>query len=126
LSALDWTADGEPSVAWVLTVPGDAPFIPRDLVSRLHATRQAAEALLACATSDNRTHPVIALWPVSIRNELRHAVADQGIRKIEDFTQRYRRAAVEWPVMPVDPFFNVNTPDDLTEADRLVAHYPDL
>jgi molybdopterin-guanine dinucleotide biosynthesis protein A len=126
LSALDWTASVEPSFAWVLTLPGDAPFIPRDLVSRLHAAREATTAQLACATSDNRTHPVIALWPVSIRDELRHAVADRGIRKIEDFTRRYLRATVDWPVTPVDPFFNVNTPDDLAEADRLVARYPDV
>jgi molybdopterin-guanine dinucleotide biosynthesis protein A len=126
ISALDWAAGADPSFAWVLTLPGDAPFIPRDLVSRLHAAREAADASLACAASDNRTHPVIALWPVSIRDELRHAVADQGIRKIEDFTRRYRRATADWPVTPVDPFFNVNTPDDLAEADRLAARHPDL
>jgi molybdopterin-guanine dinucleotide biosynthesis protein A len=126
LAALDWAAVADPSLTWVLTLPGDAPFIPRDLVSRLHAARQINDATLACATSDNRTHPVIALWPVSIRDEVRHAVADQGIRKMEDFTQRYRRATVDWPVTPVDPFFNVNTPDELAEANRLVASHPDL
>jgi molybdopterin-guanine dinucleotide biosynthesis protein A len=126
LAALDWAALTDPGFTWVLTLPGDAPFIPRDLVSRLHAARLREEATLACAASHNRTHPVIALWPVSIRDELRHAVADQGVRKIEAFTQRYRRATLDWPATPVDPFFNVNTPDDLAEADRLVANYPDL
>jgi molybdopterin-guanine dinucleotide biosynthesis protein A len=126
LAALDWAAGIDPSLTWVLSLPGDAPFIPRDLVLRLHAARDANDAVLACATSDNRTHPVIALWPVSIRDELRHAVADQGVRKVEDFAQRYRRATVDWPVTPVDPFFNINTPDELAEADRLVARHPEL
>ncbi|MBV8455863.1 MAG: molybdenum cofactor guanylyltransferase MobA, partial [Acetobacteraceae bacterium] len=126
LAALDWAASTDPSLTWVLTLPGDAPFVPRDLVSRLHAARQRDDATLACAASQNRTHPVIALWPVSIRDDLRHAVADQGVRKIEAFTQQYRRATVDWPATPVDPFFNVNTPDDLAEADRLVARHPEL
>ncbi len=126
LAALDWAASADPSLAWVLTLPGDAPFIPRDLAFRLHEARQANNATLACAASDNRAHPVIALWPVSIRDELRYAVAELGIRKIEAFTGQYRRTTVEWPMKPVDPFFNVNTPDDLAEANRLIVDHPYL
>lgn len=126
LAALDWAASTDPSLNWVVTLPGDAPFIPRDLVSRLHVARAATDATLACAASHNRTHPVVALWPISIRNALRQAVADQGIRKIETFTERYSRTTVEWPTTPVDPFFNVNTLDDLAEANHLVARHPDL
>jgi molybdenum cofactor guanylyltransferase len=126
LAALEWTSAIEPEIAWVLTLPGDAPFIPRDVVSRLHAARQLNDTMLACAASRGRTHPVIALWPVSIRDALREAIADSGIRKIEAFTERYRRATEEWPVTPVDPFFNINTPKDLEEANLLVARHPDL
>jgi molybdopterin-guanine dinucleotide biosynthesis protein A len=126
LAALDWVAGNDPGLTWVLTLPGDVPFIPRDLVSRLHVARQADDATLACAASLNRAHPVVALWPTSIRDVLRQAVADQGVRKIEAFTERYPRATVEWPATPVDPFFNVNTPDDLAEANRLVVYHPDL
>ena len=125
-AALDWAANADPKLTWVLTLPGDSPFIPWDLAARLHAAREGNDATLACAASHNRAHPVIALWPVSIRDELRHAVADQGIRRIEAFTERYRRATVEWPTVPVDPFFNVNTPEDLAEANRLVTDHLDL
>jgi molybdopterin-guanine dinucleotide biosynthesis protein A len=126
LAALDWAAYTDPNLTWVVTLPGDTPFVPRDLVSRLHAARERNDATLACAASHNRTHPVIALWPVWIRDELRHAVADQSIRRIEAFTQRHSRVTVEWSAKPVDPFFNVNTPEDLAEANRLVAGRPDL
>ena len=126
LAALDWAASTDPSFTWVMTLPGDVPFIPRDLVSRLHAACRVNDATLACAASGNRSHPVIALWPIGIRDELRQAVADRGIRKVETFTQQYRRATVAWPVMAVDPFFNVNTPDDLAEANRLIVNYHDL
>ena len=126
LAALEWVASSAPLIEWVVTVPGDAPFLPRDLVPRLHASLRSSGGTLACAASQGRTHPVVALWPISIRHELRDAVANQGIRKVDAFTGRYPGSTVAWSTEPVDPFFNVNTPEDLTEADRLVALYPDL
>jgi molybdopterin-guanine dinucleotide biosynthesis protein A len=126
LAALDWTAASEPSIEWVVTVPGDAPFLPRDLVARMHEAVRREGAHLACASSLGRTHPVVALWPVSIRDELRHVLTERGIRRIDRFTAPYTRAVVEWDAIPADPFFNVNTPEDLAEASRLVGAYPDL
>jgi molybdopterin-guanine dinucleotide biosynthesis protein A len=126
LAALDWTAASEPSIAWVVTAPGDAPFLPKDLVTRLHEACRREGAQLACAGSLGRTHPVVALWPVSIRHELRQVLTERGIRRIDRFTEPYKRAVVEWNATPVDPFFNVNTPEDLAEADRLVRTWPDL
>jgi molybdopterin-guanine dinucleotide biosynthesis protein A len=126
LAALEWAAQVEPAIEWVVTGPGAAPFLPVDLVQRLHAARRREAADLACAGSLGRTHPVVALWPVSIRDELHAAVADQGIRRIDRFTGRYACAVEEWATEPIDPFFNVNTPEDLREADRLAALHPDL
>lgn len=116
IAGLDWAAVHPSRATWIVTVPGDCPFVPPDLVARLHEGRGTAE--LACAASGGWTHPVVGLWPLSIRDALRAAVQD-GMRKIDAFTARYATPAVEWPVNPVDPFFNVNTPDDLAEADRL-------
>jgi molybdenum cofactor guanylyltransferase len=126
LTALEWIATTDPAIEWVVTVPGDAPFLPPDLVARLHAARHREQAALACAGSLGRTHPVVGLWPVSIRQDLREAVSGQGIRRIDRFTGRYPCAVEQWATDPVDPFFNVNTPEDLAEADRLVAIYPGL
>lgn len=116
IAGLDWAARHPSGAAWIVTVPGDCPFIPRDLAARLHQGRGAAD--LACAASGGWTHPVAALWPLSIRGALRAAVLN-GVRKIDAFTGRYALAAVEWPALPVDPFLNVNTPDDVREAGRL-------
>lgn len=126
LAALEWTALSAPGIEWVVTVPGDAPFLPRDLILRLHAGRHRDSAAFACAASEGRTHPVVALWPVSVRGELRRAVAEDGIRKVDAFTQRYPCSVVPWPTASVDPFFNVNTPADLAEADHLVTIHPEL
>ena len=118
IAGLDWAAAHPSGARWIVTVPGDCPFIPSDLVARLHDGRGAAD--LACAASGGWTHPVVGLWPLSIRDALRAAVRD-GVRKIDAFTARYAAATVEWPVDGVDPFFNVNTPEDLAEADRLAG-----
>lgn len=126
LAALEWTALSEPATEWVVTVPGDAPFLPPDLVSRLHSERNRTNATFAFAASGGRTHPVVGLWPVLIRDELRRAVAVDDIRKVDAFTRRYPGTAVEWPQTPVDPFLNVNTAEDLAEADRLASIHTTL
>jgi molybdopterin-guanine dinucleotide biosynthesis protein A len=69
---------------------------------------------------------VVGLWPVNLRKELRRALTDEGVRKVEEWSSRYERAIVEWPTDPVDPFFNVNTPAEAAEAERLAARYRDI
>ena len=121
LAGLDFAAREMPDAEWVASVPGDCPFLPRDLVARLHAARERAATPLACARSGNWRHPVVALWRVDLRDDLRHALTEEGLRKIEVWTARHGVAIAEWPDKPVDPFFNVNTPEDLAEANRIAA-----
>ena len=121
LAALDWTAANRPDVKLVLSAAADCPFLPRDLVSRLHAALEAENAELAVAASDGQSHPVIGLWSVALREQLRHALVVEDVRKIDRWTARFRLATVTWPTTPLDPFFNANTMDDIAEADRLAA-----
>ncbi|OQW56595.1 MAG: molybdenum cofactor guanylyltransferase MobA [Proteobacteria bacterium SG_bin9] len=119
LTALEWTATNKPGIEWVLSTATDCPFLPRDLVERLQAARIAENAQLAVASSGGQTHPVIGLWNVSLRDELRHALVVEDMRKIDRWTARYRLATVEWPDTPIDPFFNANTVDDIAAAEEL-------
>jgi len=121
LAGLDWAATNRPDVQWLLSAAADCPFLPRDLVARLHQARAAENAQLAVAASDGQSHPVIGLWSVALRTELRHALVVEDIRKIDRWTARYRLATVTWPTTPLDPFFNANTMDDIAEAERLAA-----
>ena len=121
LAALDWAAANRPEVSWMLSAAADCPFLPRDLVSRLHRARIEQDAQLAVAASDGQSHPVIGLWKVTLRDELRHALVVEDIRKIDRWTARYRLATVEWPAQPLDPFFNANTMDDIAAAERLAT-----
>lgn len=120
LAGLDWIADHRPQTEWLLSVAADTPFIPNDLALRLHRARAVAGTQLACAASAGQQHHAIGLWPVGLREDLRRALA-AGERKLGRWTQTHGVAVAEWLSEPIDPFFNVNTPEDLAEAERLAA-----
>ena len=124
LAGLDWAAANAPDIETVASVPGDCPFLPRDLVQRLRTVRADADLPLVCARSGEWRHPVVGLWPVALREDLRRALTVEGLRKIEIWTGRHGVALADWPLEPVDPFFNVNTPEDAAAADGLALANP--
>jgi molybdopterin-guanine dinucleotide biosynthesis protein A len=121
LAALDWAAANRPEIAFVASVAADTPFLPRDFVARLDRERAGNPAQVVCAASGGRTHPVDALWPVALRDDLRHALVDLGLRKMGLFADRRGAVHADWRAHPIDPFLNVNTPEDLAEAEALIA-----
>jgi molybdopterin-guanine dinucleotide biosynthesis protein A len=123
LAGLDWLSAQNNGVEWMMSVPGDCPFLPDDLVERLHEARRVmgAGVPFACARSGEWRHPVVGLWPVALRLALRKALVDEDLRKIEVFTARHGIAIAEWPDRPIDPFFNVNTPEDIKRAEEVEA-----
>jgi len=123
LAGLDWTAANRPDCAVVVSIASDAPFLPGDLVARLVEGMHKEGAELACAASGGQPHPVIGLWPVRLRDELRRALAAEGIRKVDAWTARYALATVAFPdeIDGVDPFFNANRPEDLDRAAARLA-----
>jgi molybdenum cofactor guanylyltransferase len=124
LAGLDWAAAHASGIEWLLSVPGDCPFLPKNLLERLHQARLAASTPFACARSGEWRHPVVALWSVALREDLRHALTEEGLHKIEIWTARHGIAIADWPPEPIDPFFNVNTPEDAARAEKLAAQYP--
>jgi molybdopterin-guanine dinucleotide biosynthesis protein A len=123
LAGLDWLAAQASGIEWVLSVPGDCPFLPDDLAERLHMARRkmGAGVPLACARSGQWRHPVVALWPLALREDLRKALVKEDLRKIEVWTARHGVAIADWAAEPVDPFFNINTPEDAAKAAQIVA-----
>jgi molybdopterin-guanine dinucleotide biosynthesis protein A len=107
LAGLDWAA--AQGVDTLLTVPGDTPFIPRDLAVRLAPAP-------SCAVRAGRTHHLVALWPVDARTELRQFLTNPGSRRVADFAASIGMRQTVFPIVASDPFFNINTPSDLAEA----------
>lgn len=118
LAAMDWTATHAPQASHVMSFAGDAPFLPRDLVAQLVASLDEG-AEIARATSFGQRHPVFCLWPVKIRAELRDQLVNHDMRKIDLFTSSWPVAEVDFEGIP-DPFFNVNTPAERDEAERIL------
>ncbi|HRW61007.1 MAG TPA: molybdenum cofactor guanylyltransferase MobA [Defluviicoccus sp.] len=126
LTAMRWALASAPSCRWLASFAADTPFLPRDLVERLRAAVADDGArdgtAIACAASGGRSHPVIALWPVALADDLETAVTVENIRKIDAWTARYTVHHVSFAIETGDdPFFNVNTPQDLTRAAERMA-----
>ncbi|WP_349596291.1 molybdenum cofactor guanylyltransferase MobA [Azospirillum argentinense] len=121
LTGMEWARVHAPDCRWLASFATDAPFIPGDLVARLVAAVEREGADLACARSDGQEHPVFGLWRVDLADDLRRAMVEEDMRKVDAWTARYRLAVADFATDPVDPFFNTNRPDDLAEAERLMA-----
>jgi molybdopterin-guanine dinucleotide biosynthesis protein A len=118
LAALDWAAAREADA--VLTVAGDTPFLPADLVARLQgASTPGGMAIAASPDEDGtlRRHPTVGLWPVMLREDLRNALED-GVRKVGAWAGRHEPGIAVFEATPFDPFFNVNAPEDLATAEQ--------
>lgn len=127
-----WLASWPDLIIWRRAIPilthavsaaTDTPFLPADLFAKLDAARIAAKAEIAIARSDNIVHPTFALWPIDVRGDLREALIDEDLRRVTTFFSRYRCAYADWSVAPFDPFFNVNTSDDLRIAEQILADH---
>lgn len=117
LAGLDWAADL--GASHIVTAAADTPFFPGDLVPALLAASEAQGKPIALARTENGRHPTFGLWPVALRDDLRSALMG-GLRKVVLWTDSHGTAYADFPSGRFDPFFNVNTPEDLAQAERLV------
>ena len=120
LTGLKWAAANIAGAQHIVTFPVDAPFFPVDLVSRFETAIEGSTSRLACASSAGRTHPVFGLWPLSLAKDLHKALLDEDIRRIDAWTARHDLVEVSFSAEPFDPFFNLNRPDDLIEAEKVL------
>ncbi len=121
LAGMTWAATSLPTARYIVTTPCDTPFFPENLVDAFAVAARDGHPCIVLARSAEGLHPVFGLWPVALANDLEHAL-DSGVRKILDWTAQYPTRTVTFPpaqigAVSVDPFFNINTPEDLAEAD---------
>ncbi len=124
MPGLSGSRTNRPDIRSIVTVPTDTPFVPLDLVARFLAVPRRSPTLLV-ARSESGVHPVVGLWPVEIAPDLAKALA-QGTRKVGDWTKRQMAVEVLFPPSEIggkklDPFFNINRPEDLAEAEALLG-----
>lgn len=120
-SALDWAC--ALGAEWLVTLPCDTPFAPRDLAKRLTGAAAKSGAACAVASSEGVLHPACALWRPQLTGALGDYLAT-GRRSLIGFAEQARCATAGWPNNPYDPFFNVNAPEDLLAAESIAAALP--
>ncbi len=122
LTGLDWMSRQSPKPDYMLSLPGDAPLIPEDLVHKLMNSITETNSDVASVSSNNRTHPVIALWSLDLLEDLRTSVVEEHIRKIDRWTGRRKTIYVDWNTDAYDPFYNINRVEDLKGAEDILLN----
>jgi len=127
LAGLRWAAAHRPDALFVVSVAVDTPFFPRNLVLAMSESRGSDERAIALASSAAGVHPVFGLWPVALADDLEAFLRSGANPKVMAFVDRHVRVDAPFDNMTladgtsVDPFFNVNTPQDLASARRIAA-----
>lgn len=120
LAAMEWLRDREPEVKWLSSFPADSPFFSGDVVNRLMRRIRESGAPVACAASRGRRSPLFALWSIALLDDLSQQLQKEE-RKVESFQDRHQCQAVLFDHHPVDPFYNINTAEDLEAARTLIS-----
>jgi molybdopterin-guanine dinucleotide biosynthesis protein A len=120
LAGMEWAKAHHPHSGWILTAPADVPFLPLDLTVRLCGHLHVPEPDVLMVRHGRRREHTIAVWSVKLAADLRRAVLQEGVRRVEEFARRYNFAELVWPG-PADPFLNVNTPAEFALATRRLA-----
>lgn len=120
LAGMEWTRRHHPHAGWILTAPADVPFLPLDLTVRLCGLMHVPEPDVLMVRHGRRREHTLAIWSVKLAADLRRAVLEEGVRRVEEFASRYRLAELAW-TGAADAFLNVNTPESLIAAERQFA-----
>jgi len=118
-SAIKWAKKSINPVSHVITVPVDTPLLPIDLVHRMSLELKIKKSDIIFASSNNNIYPVVSMWSLSLDNYLDKALSN-GVRKIDAFTSSYNVSVVDWSFKDVDPFFNINNPEDILLAEKYI------
>ena len=118
---MEWARKHHPHAGWILTAPADVPFLPMDLTVRLCGLMHVPEPDVLMVRHGRRREHALAVWSVKLAGDLRRALLEEGLRRVDAFAERYVLAELAWPGGGA-PFLNVNTPADLSAAaDQLKA-----
>lgn len=115
-AGMEWLATNKADCTHIVTVAADTPFFPVDLASTMSSAALDETAIVLAASGGHR-HPVFGFWPVALAGDLALFLSSQESRKVIHFVERHRNAVAEFPMIEVedielDPFFNINTPDE--------------
>jgi len=121
LAALEWMRENRPKARWLASFACDSPFLPTDMVKRLVEAAREGRTLVAVAASSGRHHPVFAVWSADIASTSEDVLVRGGFRKMDDWIATMPSVRVSFAAEPIDPFTNINTPEELAHAEEYIV-----
>jgi molybdopterin-guanine dinucleotide biosynthesis protein A len=119
LTAMKWAKENSPKCSWVASFPCDTPFFPEKIILKFIEESKKKESLMLCASSHGRKHNIFGLWSLELYDKLHHDIVNNKVRKVQDWTKANSIKNLEFKFKDYDPFFNINTAEDLKFAKKL-------
>ena len=122
LTAMKWAKKNLKECSWIATFPCDTPFFPESIIEKFIEKSKIKESLLLCASSHGRKHNIFGLWSLELYEKLQDDLINNNIRKVQDWTEKHKITKVEFKFKEYDPFFNINTLEDLETAKKIIKN----
>jgi len=119
LTAMKWAKENLSKCSWIATFPCDTPFFPESIIKSFIEESKKKESLILCASSHGRKHNIFGLWSLDLYDKLENDLINKKIRKVQDWTEKNKIKNLEFKFIDYDPFFNINTEEDLAFAKKL-------
>ena len=119
LTAMKWAKENLNKCSWIATFPCDTPFFPESIIKSFIEESEKKESLILCASSHGRRHNIFGLWSLDLYDKLKNDLINKKIRKVQDWTEKNKIKNLEFKFKDYDPFFNINTEEDLAVAKKL-------
>jgi len=119
LTAMKWAKENLSKCSWIATFPCDTPFFPESIIKSFIEESEKKESLILCASSHGRKHNIFGLWSLDLYDKLKDDLTNNKVRKVQDWTEKNKIKNLEFKFKDYDPFFNINTEEDLEFAKKL-------
>ena len=119
LTAMKWAKENSPKCSWIARFPCDTPFFPEKIISKFIEESKKKKSLILCASSHGRKHNIFGLWSLDLYDKLYNDIVNNKVRKVQDWTKTNNIKNLEFKFKDYDPFFNINTTEDLEFAKKL-------
>ena len=119
LTAMKWAKENLNKCSWIATFPCDTPFFPESIIKSFIEESEKKESLILCASSHGRKHNIFGLWSLDLYDKLKDDLINKKVRKVQDWTEKNKIKNLEFTFKDYDPFFNINTEEDLEFAKKL-------
>jgi len=120
LTAMKWAKENLKKCSWVATFPCDTPFFPEIIINNFIEESKKKDSLILSASSHGRRHNIFGLWSLDLYDKLKDDLINKKIRKVQDWTKKNKIKNLEFKFEDYDPFFNINTQEDLKHAEKLI------